>query len=292
MEVEKIYGDAMVRFAYNTKLGSLFGGIIASRGLSKLYGKLQDTNLSGDKVPKFVENFKINMDEFRAGSKKSQSINNSYRSFNEFFIREFKDGMRNFCDDSSKLAACAEARYFGHEKVSDELQVPVKGSFLNALDLLGNKKLAEKFVGGPFIIARLCPVDYHRYHYPDSGKTKESYTIKGDFHSVNPIALKLRQDILIKNERRVALLETENFGDLAFVEVGATCVGKIIQSFDESSNFKRGDEKGYFLFGGSTVIIYGEPGKWKPSQDILKNTQLGFETYIKLGDEIATKLEG
>jgi phosphatidylserine decarboxylase len=140
---------------------------------------------------------------------------------------------------------------------------------------------------GPLLLARLCPVDYHRYHYPDDGKTLNSYTVHGDYHSVNPLALKYRQDILIKNERRVSIVETKKFGKLAIVEVGATCVGKIIQSHDESKDFKRGDQKGYFLFGGSTVIVYGEPGKWKPSSDILKNTELGLETYIHLGDEVA-----
>jgi phosphatidylserine decarboxylase len=289
-EIEKVYGDSMLKLAYNTIFGKVLAPFIASRSMSKFYGSLQDSKSSSKKVPPFLKNFNIQIDQYNKGSYPEKPIEDSYKSFNEFFIRTFKDGQREFVPDSSKMAAFAEARYFGHEKVTDELKVPVKGSMIKAIDLIGNSDLGKDFIGGPFIIARLCPVDYHRYHYPDNGKTTTSYQIAGDFHSVNPLALQYRNDIFIKNERRVSILETENFGKLAYIEVGATCVGKIVQSFDESRDFKRGDEKGYFLFGGSTVIVCGEPGKWKPSSDMIENTKLGIETYIQLGDEVALKL--
>ena len=114
--------------------------------------------------------------------------------------------------------------------------------------------------------------------------------ISGDYFSVNPLALRFKGDIFIKNERRVSILETKNFGKLAYIEVGATCVGKINQSFDEENSFNRGDEKGYFLFGASTVVVIGEPGKWKVSEDIVKNSNNNIETYIKIGDTIALKV--
>jgi len=108
---------------------------------------------------------------------------------------------------------------------------------------------------------------------------------------VNPLALKMKQDILMTNERHVTIVETKNFGKLAYIEVGAVCVGKIVQSqpLVKGGSFKRGDEKGYFLFGGSTVIVVGEKGKWKPSQDILDYTKKGMETYIQLGMSVAQK---
>ncbi|MFT6631650.1 MAG: phosphatidylserine decarboxylase [Bacteriovoracaceae bacterium] len=286
-EIEKVYGHKAVEFAYNTFLGKILAPIVASRTVSKLYGKTQDSLKSGKKVPQFIKDFSIDLDIYEKGSFKTEKIENSYKSFNEFFIRTFKKGKRGFVTEPNRMGACAEARYFGYDAITDDLKVPVKGSMLKAIDLIGNSDLAKDFVGGPLMIARLCPVDYHRYHYPDNGKTVKSYQIPGDFHSVNPIALKFRGDIFIKNERRVSILETENFGKLAYIEVGATCVGKIIQSFNEDNSFKKGDEKGYFLFGGSTVIILGEPGKWKPSSDILENTKLGVETYLHLGDEVA-----
>ena len=133
------------------------------------------------------------------------------------------------------------------------------------------------------MIARLCPVDYHRFHFPDSGSMVERYTLSGKFHSVNPVALKAQPTIFLENERCVSILKTDNFGYLAYVEVGALCVGKIVQSTNEMVRFERGQEKGYFLFGGSTVIVLGEKGKWLPDSDILENTRKGHETFIKLG---------
>lgn len=286
-EIEKVYGDAMVKFAYDSFAGKLLAPIIGSRTLSKVYGSFQDKPKSAKKVAPFIKDFNIAINDYQKGSLVSEKIENSYLNFNEFFIRKFVDGKRKFATESNIMPAPAEARYFGHAKIEDDLTVPVKGSMLKAIDLIGDHELAKDFIGGPLVIARLCPVDYHRYHYPDNGKTVKSFTIDGDFHSVNPVALKYRNDIFIKNERRVSILETENFGKIAYIEVGATCVGKIVQSFDEEKKFQRGDEKGYFLFGGSTVIICGEPGKWSPSEDMLDNTSKGIETYIQLGDEVA-----
>ena len=287
MDIEKVYGDGMVKFAYANPIGRLLGPVIASKMLSQLYGKSQDSLKSAKKVAPFLKNFNIQIDQYQKGSFKENPIETSYRSFNEFFIREFQEGERTFTLKDGEMGAFAEARYFGHESMSDELNIPVKGSMLRAVDLIGDPELAKEFIGGPLMIARLCPVDYHRYHYPDHGKTLKAFTVPGDLHSVNPLALKYREDIFIKNERRVSILETEHFGKLAYIEVGATCVGKIVQSFDESKPFKKGDEKGYFLFGGSTVVLCGEKGKWAPSDDILKNTEAGIETYIQLGDAVA-----
>lgn len=281
----------MVRFAYGNRVGKSLGRLIASRSLSRLYGVTQDMKYSSRKIAKFMDNFQIRRDDYQKGSYQDRPIEKSYKNFNEFFIRKFKPGVREFVANPNELAAFSEARYFGHRSIHNGLKVPVKGAMLNALDLLGDNELAKEFDGGAFLIARLCPVDYHRYHYPDNGKTIKAFQIKGNYHSVNPLALKYRPDIFMKNERRVSILETENFGKLAYIEVGATCVGKIVQSFDESLPFKRGDEKGYFLFGGSTVIVYGQKGRWVPSPDIIKNTELGIETYIHLGDTVGVRSE-
>jgi len=287
MDIEKVYGDAMVKFAYANPIGRLLGPVIASKMLSQLYGKSQDSLKSGKKVAAFIKNFHIPIDQYEKGSFKDNPIETSYQSFNEFFIRKFQEGQRTFTQKHDEMGAFAEARYFGHESMTDDLNIPVKGSMLRAVDLIGDAELAQDFIGGPLMIARLCPVDYHRYHYPDDGKTLQSFTIPGNLHSVNPLALKYRQDIFIKNERRISILETEHFGKLAYIEVGATMVGKIVQSFDESKPFNKGDEKGYFLFGGSTVVLCGEKGKWIPSKDMLENTNAGIETYIQLGDSVA-----
>lgn len=286
METEHVYGGDFVKFIYQNKFGRLLAPVFATKTLSQAYGVLQNLGTSAKKVPPFVEKFNIDLTEYKPGSRKTEEKSHSYKNFNEFFIREFEAGKRSFPEAKNQLGAFAEARYVAYESIHDETTFPVKGAFLRPQDLLGDQFDAKIFEGGPLMIARLCPVDYHRYHYPDRGHTVKSYSVHGDYHSVNPLALKARPKIFIANERRVSILETEQFGKIAYIEVGAVCVGKIVQTHDESKDFNKGDEKGFFLFGGSTVVVIGEKGRWAPSNDILENTRRGFETYIKLGDVI------
>ncbi|MDC1174747.1 phosphatidylserine decarboxylase [Bacteriovoracaceae bacterium] len=287
MEVEKVYGDKAVRWLYESLSGKVASTFVTMPFVSKAYGMMQSSGLSKKKVAPFIDAFKIKIEEYLP--EEGRTKEDPYSSFNEFFIRRFKDGAREFVKDCHILPAFSEARYFGYDRVTDDQVIPVKGKFLSSKELLRNEKWNSTFENGPLLLARLCPVDYHRYHYPDNGTTLDHYRIKGELHSVNPIALKKKPDIFVENERVVTILETENFGKLAYIEVGATCVGKIIQSHQDK-DFQRGDEKGYFLFGGSTVIVLGEAGKWKPSSDILEYTQQGIETYLKLGEESGLKL--
>lgn len=287
METELVYGDGAIKFIYDNSFGQILAPIVASKPISQLYGCYQDWSISKNKVPSFVEKFNIDLSIYKSGSVTTENKENSYKNFNEFFIREFEANKRDFIEDDKKMPAFCEARYFGHQAIDNDVKIPVKGKLLNARDLLGGSKWSQTFEGGPLLVARLCPVDYHRYHYPLPGKTLDSFQIKGQYHSVNPLALKSKPEIFIINERRASILETEKFGKLAYIEVGAAMVGKIIQSHDESTPHNKGDEKGYFLFGGSTVILLGEKGKWIPSDDILNNTKKGVETYLHLGTEVA-----
>jgi phosphatidylserine decarboxylase len=280
-ETELVYGDAGVRMLYETRLGQFAADhLLTGRTLSRLYGAYQNSSASRKKIPSFIEHFKIPMEEYEE---------RDFRSFNDFFIRKFKTGQRKFEMAENILAAPAEGRYLGWEKISPDQKFPVKGSDLNPEALLGSADIARAFEGGSLLIARLCPVDYHRFHYPDAGRTWDSFRIHGKFHSVNPAALRYRSEIFFTNERQVSLLDTKNFGRIAYIEVGALCVGKIVQTHLRP-DFDRGDEKGYFLFGGSTVILLGQPGVWKPSADILNQTASKMETLIRLGDAVGEKL--
>jgi phosphatidylserine decarboxylase len=287
METELVYGDSAIKFIYDNAFGQILAPLVASKPVSQLYGCYQDWSISKNKVPPFVEKFDIDLSIYKAGSVSAEKKQNSYKNFNEFFIREFETNERNFVGDENKMPAFCEARYFGHEEIDSDVKIPVKGKLLSSKDLLGGSKWSKSFAGGPLLIARLCPVDYHRYHYPLAGETLDSFQIRGQYHSVNPIALSAKPEIFIVNERRASILETEKFGKLAYIEVGAAMVGKIIQSYDETKPHDKGDEKGYFLFGGSTVILLGEKGKWSPSADVLTNTKNGVETYLHLGEEVA-----
>jgi phosphatidylserine decarboxylase len=279
-EEELVYGDAFIQLLYGNSLGFAITDSLLTRSLvSKLYGSLQSSSLSRKKIAPFIENLSIHIDEFEPGP---------FPTYNDFFIRRFRPGKRVFASDASRMPAFAEARYYAFPSVTEKTLAPIKGLSLSPLALLENIQDASSFVGGPAFLARLCPVDYHRFHYPDDGVTLSQTTVHGRLHSVNPLALQQKPDIFLTNERSVSILETKNFGKLAYVEVGALCVGKIVQSHTANS-FQRGAEKGYFLFGGSTVIVVGEPGRWTPDQDILDRTAAGEECLIRLGEAIAKR---
>lgn len=286
LEKEKVYGMKAVKWLYESTYGKSLSRVISHPFVSALYGAYQDHPISRRKIPQFVHDFDINLSEFAPQSGRTES--DPYENFNQFFIRSFREGKREFVEDDSIMPSFCEARYFGYEKISPEVKVPVKGKYLNTQDLLGRKKWQNHFEGGSLLIARLCPVDYHRFHFPDQGELVDDYSVYGPLHSVNPLALKNKADIFLTNKREVSILNTKNFGLMAFIEVGATCVGKIVQTHSKRS-FLRGEEKGYFLFGGSTVILLGERGAWKPEDEILDYTSRGIEVYSKLGFSIARR---
>ncbi len=283
-ETEKVYGDAFVRWLYGTRKGQIVSDALLSRHVvSRAYGAYQSSRLSAHKVAPFIEEFKIPMEQYEPGP---------FRSFNDFFIRRFRPGQRPIASDPKELAAFAEARYLAYRTITPTQKFPVKGEYLTAEALLGDAEKAKPFHGGPLLLARLCPVDYHRFHFPDDGRALENYAIRGALHSVNPLALRYKSEIFATNERAVSILETRSFGKLAYIEVGAMMVGLIVQSHPSAKNpkggeFKRGEEKGYFLFGASTVIVLGEPGAWTPSQDLLENTARDREVLVRLGEPLA-----
>jgi phosphatidylserine decarboxylase len=280
-EQELVYGEGALRWMYETTPGRALGeGILSRPWVSALYGAVQDTRWSARKIAPFVRQFGIPMEEYEP---------QRFTSFNDFFIRRFRAGARSFPQAPHELGAFAEARYFAMARLDPSERFPVKGIALSAAELIGDAALAAPFARGPAFIARLCPVDYHRFHFPDSGRLAHAARRDGPLHSVNPLALQFKPDILVTNERHVSILETEQFGRLAYVEVGATMVGKIVQTHDASAPFTRGAEKGYFLFGGSTVVVLGEPGAWTPDADLIEQSQQGRETLVRLGARIGVR---
>ena len=215
-----------------------------------------------------------------------------YRSFAEFFDRNFRPGMRKFPATGGEMGAFAEARYFAWEKLSAELRFPIKGHSLNAERILGDARRAEPFMDGPVLLARLSPVDYHHLHYPDDGETLAHNRLGRRLWTVNWHALQSKDDILFRNERQVNILNTRHFGQLGFVEVGALSVGRIVQVHPLEGPFRRGEEKSVFKFGGSAVVVFGQVGKWRPADDLLEHTKEGVETLVRLGESIASGTAG
>jgi phosphatidylserine decarboxylase len=132
-------------------------------------------------------------------------------------------------------------------------------------------------------------MDYHHVHYPDDGTTCETDWIGRSLWTVNWHALLNQPDILFRNERQIHILETRHFGRLGFVEVGAMSVGRIVQVHPTEAEFRRGEEKSVFKFGGSAIVVFGEVGAWRPADDILEHSAKGIETLVRLGDPVALK---
>ncbi len=283
IQKELVYGDKFIKWLYQSKLGKIVQNRPIEKFISHAYGSYQNFGISKNKVKPFVKKFDLDMEQFKQ---------KDYKSFNDFFIREFKPNQRSFTKKPEELPAFAEGRYFGSENISSNNYFPVKGINININTLLDGFKgdiNKNEFNEGPMLIARLCPVDYHRFHFPDDGEIVYRQLIEGPLDSVNPLALEHKPEILVKNERQISVLKTKNFKTILNIEVGALCVGKIKNSTECPQSVTRGQEKGYFLFGGSTSIIIGQNKAWKPNELILKNSKNNLETYYKLGDQVAIK---
>jgi phosphatidylserine decarboxylase len=240
---------------------------------------VQNSSWSARKVQPFIEKHKIDMSEFEPVI---------YRSYAQFFTRKFRSGARTFAK-APQMAAFAEARYLGWEALTEDQELPIKGKSLCPESILGGKERARPFIGGPIMVARLSPLDYHHVHYFDDGRTLNDHHIGGRLWTVHWKALQNKDDILFVNERYVSILDTKHFGTVGFVEIGAMTVGRIVQVHPLDHPFERGSEKSFFCFGGSAIVVFGEPGRWKPCQDILEHTLQNVETFVKLGEPIAAK---
>lgn len=277
---EKVPGENYLKFLYYNPLGELpLNMIVKKKFLTEIYGRKMDKPESCKKIKGLIEEAGINMEE----SKKSIE---EFTSFNDFFYRELKDGARPIDYDENTLVSPADGKILAYENINDKNSFFIKGDKFSLVELFESSKLAAKYEGGVFLIVRLAPVDYHRFHFPADGKISRSTLIDGWYYSVSTHAVKKNFRILCENKREYSILETKNFGDIAMFEVGATMVGGITQSYKPDSFVKKGEEKGYFYFGGSTCILLFEKGKVKIDRDLIENSKKGIETKVYMGERI------
>lgn len=283
VETEKVPGENFLKFLYYNPLGTLsLETIVKRKFLSKWYGKKMDSSKSCGMIENFAKENGIDLNE----AKKSL---NEFTSFNDFFIRELKDGARKIDFDEDTLVSPADGKILVIENLHDSSKFFLKGEEFTLNEFFKDEKLAEKYQGGVMVIIRLAPVDYHRYHFPADGKISESTEIEGYYYSVSPHAIRKNFRIFCENKREYSILSTEKYGDICICEIGATMVGGIKQTYEPNTFVKKGDEKGYFYFGGSTVILFLEKDRVEIDRDILENSIDGIETKVFMGEGIGKK---
>jgi phosphatidylserine decarboxylase len=279
---EEVYGEGALRFAYDTGFGRLLSRLLFARPfISHLFGWYMRRPSSRSRIEPFIASYGLDPEEF------AQPVD-QYGSFNDFFCRELKPEARPVDETEGSIVFPADGRHFGWQSIGQEQGVFVKGQKWNLGQLLdGREDLMDRFSGGTLVLSRLCPVDYHHFHFPVGGTVGESWWTGKDLYSVSPIALRRHLDYLTGNKRCLTLLETESCGTCCFIEVGATNVGTIRHAdLPVSRVVSRGNRKGWFEFGGSSVLTLFERGRVQLSEDLIEQTQNGVELYALMGDQM------
>jgi phosphatidylserine decarboxylase len=269
------YGQGALKFLYGSFLGRVLLKLAVSPLVSRIYGKLNDSKKSAEKIPGFIEKNGICMEDFE---------DRKYSSFNDFFTRKLRRGARKINKEKDTLISPADAKLLVYP-VKDKARVKVKGRGYSISELTGGKIDTSSYAGGVLLVYRLCMDDYHRYCFIDDGYMKKSYVIKGRLHTVSPLSKDYK--IYKENYRAVSILETKGFGEVIHIEVGALLVGKIKNK--KLSCFLRGEEKGYFEPGGSTIIEIFKKDVVKIDEDILAQSKKHIETKVFYGEGVGRK---
>lgn len=273
---DKQYGGKALKFLYANFFGRfILKTFIAGKWYSQFNAKRNSTEKSKEKIAPFVEEYGVVMSDFE---------DREFLSFSDFFTRKLKDGKRDFSEKATDFISVADSKILCHE-ITDDGKIPIKNSIYTAEEIIG-EPFSDDFYGGYCLVFRLTVDDYHRYCFFDNGKIIREKYIDGKLHTVSPISAK-RYKVYSENCRNVSYLQTENFGDCYQVEIGALLVGKIINH--NKDFFRKGEEKGYFEMGGSTVVLMLKKGVVRIDDDILENSEKGIETKILIGEKIGEK---
>jgi len=263
-----------IKFLYTKPLGRIILRVLVRPWISKTAGWFLDRRISVLLIKGFIKKNNIDMSEYEE---------KQYRSYNEFFCRKIKTGKRPVAEDPDVLIAPCDGKLSVHN-ISPDSEFSIKGTEYTFESLVRCSELARAYDGGTLMIFRLTVDDYHRYCYVSDGVKGENVRIPGVFHTVNPLAAEERA-IYKENTREYTIIETESFGRILAMEVGAMMVGRIV-NLHGAASVTRGDEKGRFEFGGSTVILCFEKDKITADEDILLNSSEGFETIVRMGEKV------
>ena len=270
-----IESSKTLNFFYNNFFGRALLKINTTKFISNIIAFYMNSKLSRRKIKKFVKENNINTFEYES---------KNYKSYNDFFTRRVIPYKRPIDAKKDRFISPCDSKVTVYE-INKDLTLKIKDSYYS-IDSLINDNIIEDYTGGYAFIFRLSVDNYHRYCFVDSGTKEEDKYIKGIFHTVQPIALK-HYNFFKTNSREYTILHTNHFGDVIQVEIGAMGVGRITNNHN-IQKFKKGEEKGYFEFGGSTIVVLVKKNILKIDKDILDNSKENIETIVKYGEGIAT----
>lgn len=269
----------VLRFLYNTVPGRAVLKIITGPTISKISGAYMNSKISKIHIKGFIKNNNIDMSQYEKAK---------YRCFNDCFTRKIKKEMRPIAMEENAFISPCDGRLSAYH-ISEKSDFYIKKSYYSVADLIKKSKKAPDFNGGVCLVFRLCVDDYHRYGYVDDGRIVENNYIPGVLHTVRPIALN-RYPVFVQNSREYSIIETNNFGTIAQIEVGALMIGKI-KNHQKAGLVKKGHEKGMFLYGGSTIVVLLEKDKAVIDEKYFENTANDIETKVKFGSIIGKRFE-
>lgn len=269
--------SAVLKFLYHHGVGRLVLRVLSSRTVSKCAGLFLDSSLSKGLIKRFRKRYEISLEEYEP---------EEFRCFNDFFCRKVREERRPVDRTPEALIAPCDGLLSAYRMERNQI-IPVKQSRLSLQALLADDEIYREYEDGMCLVFRLCVNHYHRYCYVDSGVKGENRFIKGKLHTVRPVAL-CERPVFTENCREYTIIDTENFGRVVQMEVGAMLVGKI-QNYHGKQKVSRGQEKGRFLYGGSTVIVLLKKDAAQLPHSLFQATKEMLETPVKLGEKIGIK---
>lgn len=280
---EEIYAGGFLDWSYNSRTGRFLTDLLfRRRWVSRAYGWLQSTRWSRRRIMPFVERMNVNVEEIARPL-------SEFGSFSEFFEREIDLSRRKIHREPEVCVAPADGRALAYHEVSSDRTYRIKRATFNLQQLLGDQELARRYDKGSVFITRLYLSDYHHFHFPDSGTPGSARSVDGGYYAVSPYARRTLVPFYTENHRMVSQLDSDNFGQVTIVEIGAFTVGSIKQAYEAGKPVDKATRKGAFELGGSTVVLLFEPGRIVFDDDLLDNTANEIETYLKLGDSIGRR---
>ncbi len=275
---EKQFKEGQLKFLYNTILGRIILRLfVAGKWYSRYNARKNNSSKSTAKIQPFIVEYGIDMTQYEK---------RKYKSFNDFFTRTMIPEKRPIPKDESVLPSVADSKLM-YYKIEKDLRIKVKNSIYTVEELVQDRELAEEYSGGTCLVFRLTVDDYHHYCYCDDGKLLYSKNINGRLHTVGPISAK-RHKVYCENSREYSVLDTMHFGRVVQMEIGALLVGKIVNKLKVS--FKKGEEKGWFEMGGSTIVLLLKENAVNIDEDIVSNSAKDVETKVKYGERIGERI--